>query len=318
MLRYDNLWQKEHSIVMQYQTSPEDTNEVRLITGSYGLPSFLNDDHLIMLYALWSDSDTATVGDISVIGKGNIFGMRYMMPLTPLDSYFHDLILGIDYKDFDDEIDESTTIPVDYLPLYTSYSVAVPDDWGQTRFSLDLNFNLRRIGSSRSRFENKRQESSGNYLYVTADLQRDQKLPFGFHSWMQIDGQIASEPLISNEQFSAGGVSSVRGYKESEIFGDNGLHGSVELRAPDLGHLFKIGGWLECTPYLFYDIACVQFKDVLEGEDKSSTISGAGGGVRGYILRHLEYAVNWAVAQDDTPDTESGEHLVQFMVKFQF
>jgi hemolysin activation/secretion protein len=38
--------------------------------------------------------------------------------------------------------------------------------------------------------------------------------------------------LISSEQFGAGGVSSVRGYHEGEVFGDNGWHFSIEQQTP--------------------------------------------------------------------------------------
>ena len=39
---------------------------------------------------------------------------------------------------------------------------------------------------------------------------------------LRADGQWANEPLISNEQFGAGGVASVRGYQEGQVFGDTG------------------------------------------------------------------------------------------------
>ena len=51
---------------------------------------------------------------------------------------------------------------------------------------------------------------------------------FAFYTnWVttfRADGQWASEPLISIEQFGAGGVNSVRGYHEGEVFGDTGWH----------------------------------------------------------------------------------------------
>jgi hemolysin activation/secretion protein len=46
------------------------------------------------------------------------------------------------------------------------------------------------------------------------------------------NGQWASEPLISTEQFGIGGVSSVRGYHEGENFGDNGWRLSFEQQTP--------------------------------------------------------------------------------------
>ncbi|MEI9898608.1 MAG: ShlB/FhaC/HecB family hemolysin secretion/activation protein [Chthoniobacter sp.] len=50
----------------------------------------------------------------------------------------------------------------------------------------------------------------------------------------KVQGQIANEPLVSAEQFSAGGLSSVRGYLEGEVPGDNAIIGSIELRSPSL------------------------------------------------------------------------------------
>ena len=42
-------------------------------------------------------------------------------------------------------------------------------------------------------------------------------------------GQFTEVLLISNEQFSVGGVDSVRGYIESSALGDNGMQGTVAL-----------------------------------------------------------------------------------------
>jgi hemolysin activation/secretion protein len=54
---------------------------------------------------------------------------------------------------------------------------------------------------------------------------------------LRADGQWASEPLISNEQFGAGGVAGVRGYREGEVFGDSGWRVTSELKLPS----YRIG-----------------------------------------------------------------------------
>jgi hemolysin activation/secretion protein len=318
MLRYDNLWQKEHSAVLQYQTAPEDTDEVQLLTFSYGLPSPLNDEHMIAAYAVWSDSDTATADDINVVGKGYILGVRYMVPLPSSESYIQDVIIGLDYKDFEDRIADAITTPVQYLPVSAVYTGVLPDSGGQTRFSLGLNFNLRRFSSEVETFEDKRAYSHGNYLYASADLQRDQKLPLGMRLFLQADGRLASQALISNEQYIAGGVESVRGYKENEVSGDDAWHWTAELQGPDMGHVLGADRWIECVPYAFYDGAGVHVRDALEGEQVSTTLSGAGVGVRGFFLKHFEYQIDWAAALEETQDTQSGENRFYFKVKFKF
>ncbi len=318
MLRYDNLWQKEHSLTLQYQTAPEEPDEVQSYIGSYSLPSPINPDHLLSIYILASDSETSTLGDISVVGKGQVVGLRYRMPLPSFESYIHDLILGADYKDFEDTVAEEIKTPVQYFPLSVLYTAVAPDGWGQTALGVGLDFNLRRSGSDVEDYANKRYQSHGNYLIATADLQRDQKLPWKMRLWLHGDYQWASQALISNEQYVAGGVNNVRGYKENEAAGDIAWHGSVELRLPDLGQLLGTGTWFECTPLAFYDAASLHLIDSLEGETADVDLAGAGFGARGYLLRWFEYGLYWGRALKETEYTEKGSEEFHFMVKFKF
>ena len=48
----------------------------------------------------------------------------------------------------------------------------------------------------------------------------------------KMSAQLSVDPLLSLEQFSLGGSSSVRGYRENQIIRDNGVAGSLELRIP--------------------------------------------------------------------------------------
>jgi hemolysin activation/secretion protein len=265
-----------------------------------------------------SDSDTATAEDITIKGTGTVIGLRYMIPLPFLDSLYQDLVLGIDFKDFDDTIADEIETPVKYLPLFAGYTAVLPDDGGQTSFSWGLNFNLRQASSGEDEFENKRAATDGNFFYTTLELQRDQKLFGGLRLWLKVDGQWADQALISNEQYSAGGFESVRGYKESEVVGDDALHGGIELRSPELGGLLNIADWLEITPYLFYDSAAVHLQDPLEGEDQDSHIAGAGAGMRGYLFKRFEYQLDWAVALNETDKTEKDEQMVHFRVQYKF
>ena len=318
MLRYDNLWQKEHSILFQFQTAPKETDEVKLFTGSYSLPAPWNDNQMLMFYALYSDSDTAVAGDINVLGKGKIFGGQWIIPLPAVESYFHNMIVGLDYKDFKDNVAEDFETPVKYFPLHASYYGVAPDISGQTRFNFGATMNLRQTGSDMTEFQEKRYGSKNNFFYATMGLERFQKLPWGMHVWLQADGQLAGRPLISNEQYIAGGVNSVRGYKENEAAGDDAFHFSSELRGPDIGYLANIGKWFAITPYLFYDYAALHIQDPLPLETENIILKGAGAGARGYFFKRLEYQFDMGVALEDTEDTEAGDCLSHFFLRFKF
>lgn len=323
IIGYHNLWQKEHSISLQYQTSPEKTEEAQVVAGSYMFPTPWNDKHLLAMYGIWSDSETAFGEGFQVVGKGNIVGARYVIPLPAYKTYAHNITIGIDYKNFEETLgfeteEGGTKTPVTYLPLSFSYSASLPDQTGFTQFSAGANMALRGMVTDQREFEVKRYKARGNYLYATAGIERTQKLPAGLGLFLKLDGQLADQPLISNEQYSAGGMESVRGYKESEELGDNAIHGTIELHAPDLAGIFDLQEKFSFTPYLFYDAAELNTKDPLPGEGRSAVIDGAGAGVRGYVTRYIEYGFDWATALADTDRTEKGDTLVYFRVKCEF
>ncbi|HUI60127.1 MAG TPA: POTRA domain-containing protein, partial [Steroidobacteraceae bacterium] len=78
-LRYDNLFQSGQSLGIQYQVAPTHPDDARIWSFSYVIPTA--NSFVWALYAVHSDSNIAAVGDLSVIGKGNIFGLRFIEPL---------------------------------------------------------------------------------------------------------------------------------------------------------------------------------------------------------------------------------------------
>ncbi|MEI5579132.1 alanine racemase C-terminal domain-containing protein, partial [Streptomyces brasiliscabiei] len=77
--------------------------------------------------------------------------------------------------------------------------------------------------------------------------------------------------LITNEQFAAGGVHSVRGYYSAEAVGDDGISPSLELRAPSMGNLFANAGpalsWINDMRFFgFADAAFLHIRNALAGQ----------------------------------------------------
>lgn len=323
LISFDNLWQLDHSASFQYQTSPLDLEDVQVIATSYVMPTPWNEKHSIALYALWTDSSSAFGAGFNTVGSGTMVGMRYVLPLTPYQKYSHSLTMGADYKDFEDTLDFGSTAavdksPVTYLPFSLAYNGSIPDPWGFTQFSAGVNGVFRGLVTNPDEFEEKRFKARGNYLYATAGVERIQKLPADWSLFMKADGQMADQPLISNEQYAAGGMESVRGYLESEVLGDDAFHLTVELNAPDLARLLKLGEKLRAAPYAFYDQASLFLQDELPLQNDDFFINGAGAGVRGSVTRFFEYDLCWAVALSEADHTESGENRFYFLVKFKF
>ena len=127
----------------------------------------------------------------------------------------------------------ATIQSLDYLPLALRYDASLRDSWGVTVFGLGLSAdawysgflsNLQSVtGSS---------ESSGHWVILSPTLSRDFLIHTNWVLSLHGEGQWASEPLISNEQYGLGGVNSVRGYQEGAVLGDTGWWVGVEQKTP--------------------------------------------------------------------------------------
>ncbi len=324
-ISYDNLWQKQHSLAFQYQTAPENTDEVNVASLSYIFPAAWKADDMIVFYGVLSDSDNSFGDGFTVTGKGNVFGCRYIASLPGYEEYNHNLSVGLDYKDFDEELGvgpgaEPTYTPITYVPLLLSYSGSLPDEYGLTQFSAGLNFSFRGLVTDQREFEIKRYDSRGNFLIATLGLERYQKLPLGIGLFAKVDGQLASEPLISNEQYSAGGMMNVRGYLESEESGDNAVHCTLELsrKIPEIPFPGPFDSGLSLIPYAFFDHASLFLQRPLAGQEKSNSLSGAGCGLRGELGTHVKFETIWAVALKEATHTGKNDQRMHFMVRFEF
>ncbi|NBY22014.1 MAG: hypothetical protein EBQ73_03995 [Gammaproteobacteria bacterium] len=138
MLRYDNLWQLNHSASLQYQVSPEDTQNVQVWSGTYVMPIDVIGSRLAMYgIGLDSSSDVTTAGSLNVVGNGNIFGLRLNKPLEENKDIIQTLSFGWDYKDFGQSINPigdtsqpGQSSPVQYSPLSIRLQrVALPRGW---------------------------------------------------------------------------------------------------------------------------------------------------------------------------------------------
>jgi hemolysin activation/secretion protein len=323
ILHYDNLWQSEHSLTLQYQASPQKLDEVKAGAVSYVLPAPWNDDNLLIGYGVLSDSNSAFGEGFRVIGKGEIYGLMYVMPLPFYKLYAHNFSLGADYKHFDQNIgfEDGTgelKSPVTYLLFSAQYRSSLEDTTGTTQFEAGLRTSFNGFVTRGDDFSESRFKGQGSFLVTTYGITRTQKLPEDVGLFLRFDGQQSDRPLISNEQYIAGGMASVRGYHENEASGDNAAHATMELRAPDMAKFTKLPRGSALTPFIFFDAARLSIDEPLPGQAKHDTLGGAGFGMRGSVGRYLDYEIDYGVALRDTDQTDKGDTMVHFSVKGQF
>jgi hemolysin activation/secretion protein len=321
-LRYDNLWQEMHSASLMYQVSPEDNKQVDVWAGTYALPLFDSDSRLAF-YAVSSSSNSqiAAAGALSVIGIGNIYGARLVKPFKSLTDYYHNATLGVDYKDFKEDLNllgaDTIKTPISYLPFMAQYSGTFSRKESTTSFDLGMRFSMRGLGNSQQEFEDKRFKAKANYMILTGDLKHRHDLPFGMEIQTHFAGQAADGPLISNEQFSLGGMESVRGYFETQALADDAVFGSLELHSPHVG----LDDWefLNKLKLLaFLDVGHGWVKNTLAGNANSSFLSGGGFGFQFQMWKHLSGVLNIGIPFTSIAPVQSGDPKVHFNIATEF
>jgi hemolysin activation/secretion protein len=131
-------------------------------------------------------------------------------------------------------------------------------------------------------FNNLRQGSTPRYAYSRLAITMDQALPADWKVFFQGRGQFSVSNLIPSEQFSLGGYSTVRGYDERVVNGDNAVCGNLELRSPALPVVAiwmpKAGDSLSLLG--FVDGGYAWYREVVADTPTAQTLLGAGAGFR--------------------------------------
>jgi hemolysin activation/secretion protein len=321
-LRYDNLWQREHSLSMQVLVSPQDLSQIRVFSATYVMPAGPG-KNVLAFYGVRSRSDVPVVANnLAIAGRGSILGARYIIPLRPTTTVNHSFTLGVDRKDFTDSVTlsgaDTTVSPISYTPFTAQYNVAKAGERGVTRGMVAANFTMRGMfGNSDTEFASRRFNALSNYFYLRAELSREQALPKQFSVFGRILGQTASQPLISTEQFFAGGVDTVRGYLEAEALGDNALALRIEVRAPSFAEW--IGkGVTEAIALTFLDAAETRILDPLPGQQGKVLLSSAGVGLRAKGPDNLSASLDLGFPFRSTQWTQAGDPRLQFRVAYDF
>lgn len=283
---WDNLFQRDHSIGLQGVVSPEKRSDVQVLSLSYTVPLGAGGLESLVVSATRSDSEVvAGVADTTLFGKGNLFSLRRSFVMDLREGRFHLLTLGLDYKDMEDTVAAGAgagfATPIKYMPLSAAWTGVFRNGSQEWQLGSTVSLGLRGLVNEQQQFSDKRFRASATYGLLKLEARHNRTLPWaGLRLRAQFESQLATEPLISNEQFVIGGVDSVRGYREAVAVGDYGLRGSLQLASPELAPLL---GWKllsALTVHGFVDAARAELHRPLPGQGRRYRLAGAGFGMQ--------------------------------------
>lgn len=324
-LRYDNLFQRGHSVGLNWIVAPGNTDHANILSANYGVP-LANGDYA-SAFVTWSDSNTPGGLGGSTVVKGSSVGLRYRFDLPSRGGAFmHGLSLGADHKDNQDDLTQSGLVvprSLRYWSLAARYDHTRPDTGSGVVTSLDANLTLgirglsaRTVdcdGTPTDQFACKRFNAKPNFMVLRLGLDHRRPVWDNWNLRARADAQWASGPLVSQEQFGLGGSDSVRGYYEYEQFGDRGLLFRLEMVSPVVGWLGDAG----LKAIGFFERGQSWLVDALPGEDDKIALGSVGLGLRAESKR-LSGRIEWGLPLYATNRTSRHDDRLHVAIKMQF
>jgi hemolysin activation/secretion protein len=283
---------------------------------NYAIPVNAHNGTLGLRY---SNSDSRIIEDdfrdLDIRSETRTFSLSFRQPMSRSPESEFALSLALDLR-------RSQTFLLDDIPF--SFSEGPEDGESKVtviRFSQDwVDRGARRVLAARSQFSVGLDAfdatindtgTDGQFFAWLGQFQWVQQLTPRTVLLARIDAQLTPDSLLTLEQFSIGGVDTVRGYRQNELVADNGILGSVEVRFP----LTSDSRVLQLSP--FFDIGTVWSN---RGPDPDpTTIASLGLGLRWLINPDFSLRLDYGIPliAVNNRDDSLQEDGLYFSVRYQ-
>jgi len=325
-LRWDNLFQRRHSLGLAWTVSPTEPSQSNIATLTYALPLGGVGDRLFAVFTT-SDSDTPTAFGGLTVSRGQTSRLRWRDRLEAPSALGldHALTLGLTHRalkarnqgvggvDVESPSLNYSTLQASYELTHTPGGPGAEGPATRTALVAGLTLGLPGLtlrtvdcsGEPRDQFDCKRKNASGRFQVFNLTL--DHTRPVG--SWtleLALQAQFSDAPLVDAEQAVYGGVDSVRGYLEGEQAGDLGGAARIDLVSPSWQPLEG----LSLRGHAFYDHALLKRLYALPSEEAQTQLASAGLGLRVATRFGLEGTLHWARLLRNSRRANDGGTLV--------
>ena len=211
-------------------------------------------------------------------------------------------------------------MPLSYVPFTLSYNGFRVTERTQSVVDLSLTGASRSffsVGSNEQQFDDKRYLANPSFVTFKGNLSHTRDL---YHDWQlhaRTAFQIASGALVSNEQFSAGGATSIRGYYAAERTGDDGYLFRAELRTPSLAKYLS-PSVREWRLYAFAETAGLRLRDPLPEQEARYRLASVGFGTHLRLYDWFSLGLDWGYPLRDGPNTKKHDPRLNFNLRASF
>jgi len=333
-LQHLNLFRRDDVLTLR-GINATDLSSLNSFALSYRLPYRWGKGGAATAFGGYSRIDSDEIApDISIRGSGWFAGFQGAHRMIDTRRHVVSLGFGGVYRSMEDQLVFADTRgrkrEAEALPVSLALSYASKRDdawWGRNYLTVETIYNLGVVMdvSSDEAFNDLRQNAKEEYAVYRVQLARLQSLYFGTDTTARRDwsvfvkgeGQYADGALIPAEQVSVGGMSTVRGYEERALLGDHGGFATIELRTPILQDLVtRAVRWRKAVVpedsvdrlqlIAFGDVGFISRAELLQGEERSESISSAGMGVRWAFSRYAQIRADVGYRLDELFSQDKG------------
>lgn len=242
------------------------------------------------------------------------------------DVYQGEVYCGIDAKD-KTVFTYYSTLNRDRLRVFRA-GANMDLRWPQTVLAIrpEISQGLNALGAVRISDISSR-DAGATFGKVRLGLDYKQSLPMGVTFHARSDAQMAGEKLTPQEEFSLGGLNSVRGYPFGDFYADSGIQSTVEFLfspvfLPDSIKLPYAKNPLknDITGVIFFDHGYGDRRGGIEGEKSHERLASFGAGFRINVYDQLRLRLEVGVplgCMADLPVTEFAPVRAHFSMDFE-
>lgn len=318
--RHANVFDKDHVATLQYITSPQYPDRVKVLGGDYKIPLY-HSGNSVEFFAGYSNVNSVVGGLSNFQGGGRLLSAHYNLALERMAGFDPRLAFGLDWRDFKQI--EQTTAPatvlykeIVVLPLSIAYSAQGKFVRSNLGLNLSLSANLPQISKGKeadfAAYDpggNLKPDSRYRVVRYGADYSRLMGNDWQFHT--ALNGQWSNNVLVLGEQIRLGGADAVRGFSEGSEGGDKGTRVNFEGYTPDFGK-----GDFRTRALVFYDA----------GQAASSstagkiTIASAGIGLRMNYMDRFAFRADVAriAKAGNDPEQQAGKRRLHLSLNATF
>ncbi len=281
-----------------------------------------------LLYG-YSNSHSTPQKEFSIYGfksKMKTISLSVRQDVYKKDEYLGEVFAGFDAKDKTVNAVEVGTLNRDRQRIFSTGGNFIRKGFRSiTYISPTISQGVKAFGATGENNPLASRNAKPDFTKFNLSIQHKIILPLRLQGNLRLKTQLASHKLTPQEEYSLGGIDTVRGYPPADYLADNAVNASAEILIPstfipaDLKLPYSKTSLQEDITWLvFFDQGWGNRRGALSTEKQSKNMLSYGAGLRVRLYDQAVLRLEWGFPiADNRSITEAGNSRFHFSVDFQ-